>query len=130
MENCPWSQTEPPSPDAFRKPDLPWSNFTRALRRLSHNIRNHLNTAELEAALAAEITTDPEVRESLTRVRQSFGKITRELESLLARVTEPAVEPVEVRGDELFRALREHTEGRLGTATPIQWDWLQPGPDD
>src|SRR5437763_1253858 len=119
----------PASPEPVTAPALPWPGVTRALRRLSHNIRNHLNTAELEASLACEIATDPEVRESLTRLRQSFGKITRELDSLLGRVSGAAVELIEVRQDELFNALRRDSEKHLGTGAPIDWEEVPSAPE-
>ncbi|MBV9490452.1 MAG: sensor histidine kinase [Verrucomicrobia bacterium] len=128
MDDQPVSRADAASSDATTEA-LPWSGFFRVLRRLSHNVRNHLNTAELEAAFAAEITTDADVRQSLRRMRQSFDKIARELESLLARLQTPVVEPIDVRGDEFFRALRQDSETHLGTATPIHWDWLPSAPE-
>jgi hypothetical protein len=114
-----------PTPNA---PDLPWPAFMRALRRLSHNLRNCVNTAELEAAFAQEITDDPEVRASLTRLRRSLGKVIDECEHLLTRVADPTAELVELSGNELFQAVRQESERRLGSAVPIMWEWLEGAP--
>jgi hypothetical protein len=106
---------------------LPWPTFMRVLRRLSHNLRNYVNTAELEAAFAQEITDDPEVRASLARLRRSLGKITDECEHLLTRVADPMAELIELSGDELFQAVRHESERRLGAAVPIVWESLEGG---
>jgi hypothetical protein len=106
---------------------LPWPAFLRVLRRLSHNLRNYVNTAELEAAFAQEITDDPEVRASLTRLRRSLGKITDECEHLLTRVDDSRAELVELSGDELFQIVRQESERRLGVAVPIVWELLEGG---
>ncbi|MBV9999114.1 MAG: HAMP domain-containing histidine kinase [Verrucomicrobia bacterium] len=102
---------------------LPWAAFMRVLRRLSHNLRNYVNTAELEAAFAQEITDDPEVRASLTRLRRSLGKVADECEHLLTRVADPLAELIELSGNELFQAIRQESERRLGSAVPITWEW-------
>lgn len=119
----PGTPTPTPTPNANAS-SLPWPAFMRVLRRLSHNLRNYVNTAELEAAFAQEITDDPEVRESLTRLRRSLGKITDECEHLLTRVADPVAELIELSADELFQAVRQDSERRLGSAVPIMWEWL------
>jgi hypothetical protein len=103
---------------------LPWPAFMRVLRRLSHNLRNYVNTAELEATFVQEITDDPEVRASLSRLRRSLGKVTDECEHLLTRVADPMAEMIELSGDELFQAVRQEGERRLGSKVPITWEWL------
>lgn len=116
----------PGTPAAALHPNvssLPWPAFMRVLRRLSHNLRNYVNTAELEAAFAQEITDDPEVRASLTRLRRSLGKVADECEQLLTRVADPLAELIELSGDELFQAIRQESERRLGSAVPIIWEW-------
>lgn len=104
--------------------DVPWPTFMRVLRRLSHNLRNCVNTAELEAAFAQEITDDPEVRASLTRLRRALGKVIDECDQLLTRVVDPHPELIEVPAEEIFQAVRQESEKRLGSATLIVWGWL------
>ena len=124
----PGTPTSPPDDASANASSLPWPAFMRALRRLSHNLRNYVNTAELEAAFAQEITDDPEVRASLARLRRSLGKITDECEHLLTRVADPTPELIELYGDELFEAVRQESERRLGSAVPITWEWLDGTP--
>ena len=117
--------TQTPDPNA---PDLPWPTFIRVLRRLSHNLRNHVNTAELEAAFVQEITDDSEVRASLIRLRRSLGKVADECDQLLSRVAEPLPELIELSADELFQAVRQESERRSGSAAPVIWEWLAGAP--
>jgi hypothetical protein len=124
----PGTPTPAPTPNAnLIASGLPWPAFMRVLRRLSHNLRNYVNTAELEATFAQEISDDPEVRASLTRLRRSLGKVTDECEHLLSRVADPMTELIELSGDELFQAVRQESERRLGSAAPITWEWLDGG---
>jgi hypothetical protein len=109
------------------EPDLPWPAFARAIRRLSHNVRNHLNTAGLEVALAQEITADPEVDNSLAALKQQLTKIRAELDNLLERVAQPSLQVIEVRADELFDELRRDGENHFGAALAVTWELLAPG---
>ncbi|HEY0791957.1 MAG TPA: hypothetical protein VGD78_12910 [Chthoniobacterales bacterium] len=109
------------------EPGLPWPTFVRAIRRLSHNVRNHLNTAGLEVSFAQEVTTDPEVGDSLAMLKQQLTKIRAELDHLLDRVVQPGLQVSEVRADELFEELQRDVQNYLSTAAPVTWELIAPG---
>ena len=44
---------------------IPLDDVVRFVRQLSHDLRNHLNAAELQAAFMNEIAEDPEVKEEV-----------------------------------------------------------------
>ena len=72
---------------------LPWDAVLQVLSRLSHNVRNHLNTASLEATFAREVSTEAEVRQSLGQIGESLNRIKEEFETLRHRL-EPGVASV------------------------------------
>ncbi|MEY2493081.1 MAG: two-component system, OmpR family, sensor histidine kinase SenX3 [Verrucomicrobiota bacterium] len=71
------------------QPNVPWGNFVRFIRQLSHDLRNQLNAAELQSALIGEITTDPELKSELGRLRELVSKLGTTLQSLSSSVAEP-----------------------------------------
>jgi len=71
------------------QPSVPWENFVKFLRQLSHDLRNQLNAAELQGALVGEITTDPELKSEVTRLRELVSKIGTTLQRLSTAVSEP-----------------------------------------
>jgi len=77
-------QTQPAT-----QPSVPWENFVKFLRQLSHDLRNQLNAAELQGALIGEITTDPELKSEVARLRELVSKIGTTLQRLSTAVSEP-----------------------------------------
>ena len=77
-------QTQPAT-----QPSVPWENFVKFLRQLSHDLRNQLNAAELQGALIGEITTDPELKSEVARLRELVSKIGTSLQRLSTAVSEP-----------------------------------------
>lgn len=55
------------------------------VRQLTHDIRNHLNGLDLEAALLGEIVTDAEATESVGRLRGQIRGLADELRTLSAK---------------------------------------------
>jgi len=77
-------QTPPATP-----PSVPWENFVKFLRQVSHDLRNQLNAVELQGALIGEITTDPELKSEVARLRELVSKLGMTLQSLSTAVSEP-----------------------------------------
>ena len=75
--------TEPSAP-ATSSPELqiPFSHFVRFVRQLSHDLRNHLNAAELQSAFIAEIAEDPEVKAEVKRLRSMVSQTGTALQQL------------------------------------------------
>ena len=44
-----------------------WTDIVRFVRQLSHDLRNHLNAAELQAVYIGESTGDAEIKEPVRR---------------------------------------------------------------
>jgi len=69
--------------------NVPWENFVKFVRQLSHDLRNQLNAAELQSALIAELTNDAELKSEIRRLRELVSQLGVTLQSLSALVAEP-----------------------------------------
>ena len=69
--------------------DVPWENFVNFVRQLSHDLRNQLNAAELQAALITELTSDEELKSEARRLRELVSQLGVTLQGLSTLVAEP-----------------------------------------
>jgi K+-sensing histidine kinase KdpD len=68
---------------------VPWENFAKFVRQLSHDLRNQLNAAELQSALIGELTNDAELKSEIRRLRELVSQLGVTLQSLSVSVAEP-----------------------------------------
>ena len=73
------------------QPDLPvpLTNVTRFLRQFIHDLRNHLNAAELQSAYLAEINPADESREEVKRLRTTLAHLSADLQAVAKALSEP-----------------------------------------
>ena len=69
--------------------NVPWENFVKFVRQLSHDLRNQLNAAELQSALIGELTNDAELKSEIRRLRELVSQLGLTLQSLSVSVAEP-----------------------------------------
>ncbi|MGI9114193.1 MAG: hypothetical protein DLM52_11875 [Chthoniobacterales bacterium] len=77
------------APAATESETIQWENFVKFVRQLSHDLRNQLNAAELQAALIGELTRDPELKPELLRLRELVSKLGTTLQTLTVAVAPP-----------------------------------------
>lgn len=71
------------SPKDEEAPGVSWSEIVRFVRQLSHDLRNDLNAAELQAAFLGELTSDnAELKEEVKRLREMILKLAVTLQKL------------------------------------------------
>jgi K+-sensing histidine kinase KdpD len=80
--------TDSSSPKA-RGETIQWDNFVKFVRQLSHDLRNQLNAAELQGALIGELTTDPELKGEVLRLRELVSQLGGTLQRLSNAVASP-----------------------------------------
>ena len=71
------SQAEPA--DAIQ---VPMPDVVRFVRQLGHDLRNHLNAAELQSAYIAEVAEDPELKSEIKRLRAMVSEVGASLQKL------------------------------------------------
>jgi K+-sensing histidine kinase KdpD len=109
-------QTSPPS-------DIPWSNAVQFVRQLSHDLRNHLNAAELQAAFLGEIATDPEMKDEVKRLRQMLSVLGSTLQKLSADMGYAKPHMIEYRAADFFDDIRKtFKDPKAGEGPTLQWE--------
>ena len=68
------------------EPNILWPEVTKFVSQLNHDLRNHLNAVELQAAFLGEIIQDPEARGEIKRLREMTGELNAHLEELSANL--------------------------------------------
>lgn len=103
------------------EPDIPWTRFAAFVRQHTHDVRNGLNSLELETAFLHEIVTDSEGRDCVDRLRaqvRALGVQMRELSSLLQQ-PKPFLTPRAAR--DLFLIWKEQ---HADLPKPIEAQWV------
>lgn len=62
-------------------------DVVRFVRQLSHDLRNHLNAAELQSAYVSELAEDAELKSEVKRLRGMIGEMSGALQRLTSLLT-------------------------------------------
>ncbi|MDP9100258.1 MAG: hypothetical protein M3N48_14880 [Verrucomicrobiota bacterium] len=63
--------------------------LVKFIRQLAHDLRNHLNAAELQSAYLMEIAENNDVREEIKRLRGMIAQVGANLQDLTADLSQP-----------------------------------------
>lgn len=69
------------------EPQVRWSELVAFVRQLSHDIRNHLNAAELQAAYLSELAQDAEIKNEVKRLREMVAEVSKALQSVTSKMS-------------------------------------------
>lgn len=83
-------------------PQIPWPRLVAFVRQHTHDIRNHLNGLDLEAALLSELVTGGEAKSSVDRLRRQIRDFANEMRTLSAKFADPPVGQSAVPASILF----------------------------
>ena len=108
--------------------DVPWENFVKFIRQLSHDLRNQLNAAELQSALIGELTTDEELKSEARRLRELVSQLGVTLQGLSTLVAEPRPTLLPYTVQDFITDLQK----KIGHEFPekgsmVKWDISSPG---
>jgi K+-sensing histidine kinase KdpD len=97
--------------------------LVKFVRQLAHDLRNHLNAAELQSAYLAEIAENNEVRDEIKRLRGMIAQVGTNLQQLTTALSQPRLTQMEYSAKDLLEDLRE----KLASAHPeeaakVEWD--------
>jgi hypothetical protein len=90
------------------------------MRQHTHDVRNGLNSLELETSFLQELVTDEEGRESVDRVRQQVRRIAEQMRSLSAFFQDPKAYRAPLRARDLMLIWREQHES-LHEPPAVEW---------
>jgi signal transduction histidine kinase len=103
--------------------NVPWDDFVRFVRQLSHDLRNHLNAAELQSAYLGELATDDELKSEIKRLREMMSELSGVLQKLSANVAPPRPSVISYGAGEFVEDIRR----KLANLFPkeqsaVEWD--------
>lgn len=117
--SAPAESNSKPSPDL--QVSLP--DVVKFVRQLAHDLRNHLNAAELQSAYLAELAEDAELKEEIKRLRAMVSEVGSNLQSLTAALSQPRLTEMPYSAADFVGDLQQ----RLATDHPdegarVQWE--------
>ena len=110
------NQNSTNQPPAGTDPQLPMADVVRFVRQLSHDLRNHLNAAELQSAYVNELAEDAEVKEEIRRLRGMLGEMGASLQRLTTSLAEVKLTAMPYPA----RAFMEDLQQKLALQSPQQ----------
>ena len=103
--------------------DIPWNDIVRFVRQLSHDLRNHLNAAELQTAFIGEIATDPEIKSEITRLRGMLSELSALLQKLSSDMGHARPTLISYRANDLIEDLKRKIESNPNESKPnASWE--------
>ena len=101
-------------------PDLSWPHLAKFIRHHTHDVRNSLNSLDLEASMIAELIPDGEAGESARRIRAQIRRLAADLRALAARFAEPRPSRSHCAAHELLLIWQDQLAA-LDPAPAVQW---------
>lgn len=102
-------------------PDLNWLGVSAFVRQHTHDVRNHLNGLDLEAALLAELVTDPEAKESVTRIRRQIRETAAAMRTLSAKFSDSKLALIPIAARDLVEIWKEQ-HATVEGAPEVVWN--------
>jgi K+-sensing histidine kinase KdpD len=90
--------------------NVPWPDAVRFVRQLNHDVRNHLNALELQAAFLNEIAPDGEVKDEIKRLRETLSSVATALQKLSTRISDPKLNRIPYPAAHLMTDLQKKFE--------------------
>lgn len=112
-------------PNATAPPDvqIPLPSVAQFLRQLSHDLRNHLNAAELQAAYLAEIAESNELKEEVKRLRLMISEMGANLQNVTTALSLPRLAEMPYAAVDFLADLRQRwTTDHPDESAQMQWD--------
>jgi two-component system, OmpR family, sensor histidine kinase BaeS len=100
-----------------------WSDTTRFIRQLSHDLRNDLNAIELQSAYLSELATDEELKSEIKRLREIISRLAASLQGLSRLVGDVTPNRIAYPAADFIEDFRSHIERDLPKeSAEISWD--------
>ena len=109
-------------PKSTVSPNIPWCDVVEFVRQLSHDLRNHLNSFELQAAYVDELVEDPEVKGEVKRLRATGSELGEHLQRLSASIAQIKLHTMPYRAADFFEDLRTRIKtDDVEKAAAVEW---------
>lgn len=101
-------------------PEIAWARVVSFVRQHTHDVRNHLNSLDLEASLLGELVPEGEAKESVDRLRRQIREFAAEMRALSAKFTDPSPASSTVPANVLFLIWQDQA-ATLNPAPQVLW---------
>jgi K+-sensing histidine kinase KdpD len=102
---------------------ISWTDIVRFIRQLSHDLRNDLNAAELQAAYIDEVSKDAELKAEVRRLREMLSQMAGHLQKLSARIGKPQPQLIAYPVSDLLEDLQAKIAGEFGeNGVAVKWE--------
>jgi len=103
-------------------------HIVQFVRQLSHDLRNHLNAAELQAAFLKEIADDEEIKTEVQRLRAMVSEIGGSLQKLTSAVAPVKLTTMPYEAGAFLEDVRGKMQQELAEkADAFTWNLQAPG---
>ncbi len=103
------------------QPELTWPRLAAFVRQHTHDVRNDLNSLDLEASLLGEIVGDEkEAAASLARIRRQVRDLAGRMKSLSTKFCDPHPTTAEVAVHDLFLIWQDQV-AKFDPAPQVNW---------
>ena len=102
------------------EPDIPWARFAAFVRQHTHDVRNGLNSLDLETALLHEIVAEGEGRDCVERLREQVRALGAQMRELSALIQDPRPISAPLAARDLFLIWKEQHAAHTNPPE-VQW---------
>jgi K+-sensing histidine kinase KdpD len=93
------------------------------VRQLAHDLRNHLNAAELQSAYLIEVAENDELRDEVKRLRGMIAQVGVSLQELTAALSPPRLTEMPYAARDLMEDLQQKlSAGHPTESAAVKWD--------
>ena len=104
------------------EPIISWPEVVKFIGQFNHDIRNHLNAIELQAAFLGEIIGDDEARGEVQRLREMTANMGADLQRLSGKLSKINPSTMTYQASELMEDLQSRIAGaHPESASAIEW---------
>ena len=111
--------TESNSPDI----QISMPELVKFVRQLAHDLRNHLNAAELQSAYLLEIAENNELRDEIKRLRAMISQVGSNLQGLTAALSQPRLTEMPYEAKDFIEDLQQKISTDFpDTHEQVKWE--------
>ncbi len=103
-----------------QEPEIPWPRVAAFVRQHTHDVRNHLNSLDLEASLLCELIPSGEARATVDRIRRQVRSFASEMRLLAGKFSDPPSGRADVPASVLFLIWKDQVTG-LEPLPEVAW---------
>jgi K+-sensing histidine kinase KdpD len=102
---------------------LSMPELVKFIRQLAHDLRNHLNAAELQSAYLMEIAENDELREEIRRLRAMVAQVGANLQGLTAALSQPRLTEMPYAAKDFLEDLQQKiATGYPAESEQVKWE--------